>query len=978
MSKQITPIPFRELLTWITTEYRRDGSVFGVAKPFKATARKLPIFGESIETPIGPAAGPHTQFAQNIIAAYFAGARFFELETVRAETKADGDPAIDAADECYHYGCPSPLTAEQAFDEYVKAWCACKIMAKAFGLGSGDGFVFHMSVGGSLAELQSQPIDTFLRNMLDASGTAVFRECLDTLREFFPEEADYIGAISPCISRSVTLAADVQASAAAIEEMAAYLMLEKHLHLFVKCAPTLLGCEYARYMLAQLEYRYIQLDDRDFLGCMQYDEAIALFPRLKALSQEHGLEFGIKMGGSLPVAGKVGEEPAKKYLSGKALYALTASLTYQLARDLKDYSIRISYSGGADAFHAAPLFECEVWPITMASTILKPGGYQRFTQIAHQLVPSMYGAFGRINVHSLRQVVQSMLSDMHLVKLSQDAPDYKLDKPVPLLDCFTAPCKHVCPIGQDIPEYLELASKGKYVDALRVITETNPLPFITGCLCTHPCMDKCVRNHYDKPTNARFGKLLIARMAYDAYMETVEPPAPADTTAKVAVIGGGATGMSAAYFVGRAGIPVTLFERSGKLGGVVRHITPDSRISDEDVDKDAALMMKMGVDVRLNTDAPSVAELKAMGYTHIFIATGAWKHNTLDISRGNAIPAFEWLRDFRAKKDVPLGHVVVVGGGNVAVDVARAAVVAGATSSTLLYRRTRKYMPASHLEIEKALADGVQLAELSLPAEKAGSKLLCSKLVLGAPDASGRRAPLDMGDFSLIPCDTIITALGESVHSDLFTENGIEVDEAGFPAFQTNLEGVYAGGAAIRRAADVVEGIADAKAFAEIVIGEAHAYAIPAGSQVEPAAAIAKKGILCDLARTEGDRCLNCATVCQVCADVCPHRANVAVVLPDGRRQILHIDRLCSSCGNCATFCPYTSAPAQDKFTLFSDSAAFEASGSQGFLPLGGSKVLVRLAGRVSEVDLDTANDLPADIEVFILTVLQDYAYLLA
>ena len=109
-----------------------------------------------------------------------------------------------------------------------------------------------------------------------------------------------------------------------------------------------------------------------------------------------------------------------------------------------------------------------------------------------------------------------------------------------------------------------------------------------------------------------------------------------------------------------------------------------------------------------------------------------------------------------------------------------------------------------------------------------------------------------------------------------------------------------------------------------------------------------------------------------------PSRANAAVVLPDGRRQILHIDRLCSGCGNCAAFCPYASAPAQDKFTLFSDAAAFEASGNQGFLPLGGSRVLVRLEGQVSEVDLDAANDLPADIEVFILTVLKDYAYLLA
>ena len=979
MSKQITPIPFRELMRWITTEYQRDGSVFGVTKPFKATPRKLPIFGEHIESPIGPAAGPHTQFAQNIIAAYFAGARFFELETIRSGAPAGGNPAIDAADECYHYGSPSPLSPQQAFEEYVKAWCACKMMAKAYGLGDSEGFVFHMSVGGSLTDIQCETTDSFLNRMMNASNTPVFQECLAILKEFFPEEADYIATISPRISRSVTLVPALNAPAKAIEEMAAYLMLEKQLHLFVKCAPTLLGCEYARYMLGQLEYRHIQLDDRDFLGCMQYEDAVALFGRLQDLANENSMEFGIKMGGSLPIAGKFGQESSgKMYLSGKALYVLTASLTYQLARDLKEKCVRISYAGGADAFHAAPLFECEIWPITMASTLLKPGGYQQFTQIAYQLVPSMYGAFGRINVHSLRQAAQNMISDMHVVKISQETPRYKLDKAVPLLDCFTAPCKHVCPIGQDIPEYLELASKGKLVEALRLITETNPLPFITGCLCTHPCMEKCIRSHYDKPTNARFGKLLIARLAYDAYMETVQTPAPAHTAAKVAVIGGGATGMSAAYFVGRAGIPVTLFERSDKLGGVVRYITPDSRISDEDVEKDAALMMKMGVDVRLNTEAPSVAELKAMGYTHIFIATGAWKHNELDIPRANAIPAFEWLRDFREKKDVPLGHVVVVGGGNVAVDVARAAVVAGAASSTLLYRRTRKYMPASHLEIEKALADGVQLAELSLPVEKAGSsKLLCSKLVLGAPDTTGRRTPVDMGDYTLIPCDTIITALGESIHSNLFTENGIEVNEAGFPSFKTNVDGVYAGGAAIRRTSDVVEGIADAKAFAEIVIGQAHTYTIPDEAQVEPAAAIAKKGILCDFARTEGDRCLNCATICQVCGDVCPSRANVAVVLPDGRRQMLHIDRLCSSCGNCATFCPYASSPARDKFTLFSDRSAFEESSNQGFLPLGGSRVLVRLENQVAEIDLDTPNDLPADIEVFILTVLKQYAYLL-
>ena len=176
----------------------------------------------------------------------------------------------------------------------------------------------------------------------------------------------------------------------------------------------------------------------------------------------------------------------------------------------------------------------------------------------------------------------------------------------------------------------------------------------------------------------------------------------------------------------------------------------------------------------------------------------------------------------------------------------------------------------------------------------------------------------------------------------------------------------------------MVEGIADAQWFANAVIGEAHKYAIPAHAKAGRADAIAKKGVLCESAKCEGDRCLTCNVVCQVCADVCPNRANVVVELPDGRHEILHVDRMCNECGNCAIFCPYDSAPYRDKFTLFKTREGFDESvNNQGFLPLGGSRVLVRLDGKVFEADLNAKNDLPAGIEVFILTVLSKYAYLL-
>ena len=142
---------------------------------------------------------------------------------------------------------------------------------------------------------------------------------------------------------------------------------------------------------------------------------------------------------------------------------------------------------------------------------------------------------------------------------------------------------------------------------------------------------------------------------------------------------------------------------------------------------------------------------------------------------------------------------------------------------------------------------------------------------------------------------------------------------------------------------------------------------------------LAKRGDVCtDCASYEDSRCLGCATVCETCTEVCPNRANVVITLPDGRHEILHVDRMCNECGNCAVFCPYDSAPYRNKFTLFLTREGFdESTENQGFLPLEGRKVLVRLDGKVFEADLDGQNQLPADVETFILTVLKDYAYLL-
>ena len=982
MSELMTPIPFRELMTWITTEYRRDGAVFGVHKPYKAGMKKLPIFGETIETPFGPAAGPNTQLAQNIIAGYFAGARFFELKTVQKMDGADlaaciNRPCILAEDECYNCEWSTELYVQQAFEEYVKAWCALKIMSKVYGLGDPNGFVFNMSVGYDLAGIQGEKIDTFLNGMVDASKTPIFQECIAVLKEFFPGESDYIDTITPHVSGSVTVSTLHGCPPDEIERIASYLLEKKHLHTFVKCNPTILGYETARSILDSMGYDYIAFDDHHFKEDLQYADAVPMFHRLQALADKEGLEFGLKLSNTFPVDVKAGELPSEEmYMAGKSLFPLTTTMAAMMAKEFGG-KLRLSYAGGADAFNIDKLFACGIWPITMATTELKPGGYQRFTQIGDKLDALDFKPFTGVDVVGIEALSLAARSDKYHVKAIKPLPRRKLYDKVPLLDCFTAPCKGGCPIHQDIPEYIELCRKGAYASALRLITEKNPLPFITGTICAHNCMTKCMRNYYDEPVNIRATKLVAAEKGYDAYMSKITPPAPVTDGRKVAVIGGGPTGMSAAYFVGRAGIPVTLFEKADRLGGIVRQVIPAFRISDEAIDKDVALMEKMGVEVKLNTEAPSVAELKAQGYTHIFFAVGAWKAGRLDIP-GNVVPVIGWLRDMKAGKDVSLGHVAVVGGGNTAMDAARAALRAGAKSSTLVYRRTKKYMPADAEELEMAIADGVEFLELVAPVEQKDGKLICEKMKLGDPDEKGRRKPVPTGEMVEIPCDTVVSAVGEKVESEVFTRNGITVDEKGIPAFKTNLEGVYAGGDAMRGPATVVEGIADAQYFANAVIGEAHKFAIPAKAVATREEAVAKKGVLCESAKCEGNRCLTCNVVCQVCADVCPNRANVVIELPDGRQQILHVDRMCNECGNCAVFCPYDSAPYREKFTLFLTREGFDESvNNQGFLPLGGKKVLVRLDSKVFEADLDAKNDLPADIEVFIWTVLTKYAYLM-
>ena len=980
MSEKMYPIPFKSLMNWIVTEYAREGEIFGVHTPYYATGKTLPIFGERIETPFGPAAGPNSQLAQNIIAAYMAGARFFEVKTVQ---KMDGAelaacvprPCILAADEGYNQEWSTELEVPQARDEYIKAWCALKVLSKVYGFGDPDGFVFNMSVGYDLEGIKGEKVNTYIDNMMDASETKQFKECLEVLTELFPAEKDFIASISPRVSRSVTVSTLHGCPPQEIERIASYLLTEKHLHTFVKCNPTILGYKTARTILDSMGYDYIVFDEHHFNEDLQWVDAVPMFERLQALADSKGLEFGLKLSNTFPVDTTRNELPGTEmYMSGRSLFPLTIEMCNRISRQFNG-KMRISFAGGAEFFNCDKLFAAGIWPITVATTILKPGGYNRLHQMVEKTEKLPYKAFCGTDSSAISDLSTASHTDFHHLKPIKPVASRKSEEKVPWIDCFTAPCKGGCPIHQDIPEYIELCRKGLYGPALKLITEKNALPFITGTICAHRCQNKCSRNFYEESVQIRDTKLVAATKGYGALMADIKVPAKVEGK-KAAIIGGGPTGIAAAYFLGRAGIETTIFEREEKLGGVPRYVIPAFRISDEAIDKDIALMERYGVEVKCGLPAPSVEELKKLGYTHILIATGAWQAGKLDIP-GNVKGVIGWMKEMKTQVKPCLdGHVVVVGAGNTAMDAARVAKRMGAASSTIVYRRTKKEMPADEHELKLAIDEGVNLVELAAPVAQENGKLKLEKMKLGEPDASGRRSPLATGEFFEIPCDLVISAVGEKVDAKLMADNGIEMERKG-PAFKTNVENVWCAGDAHRGPATVVEGIADAASFAEAVIGEAHTYDIPEAAYPSKAQAIAKKGILkmAKDACCEGSRCLDCNTVCENCADSCPNRANVVIKLSDGRHQILHIDKMCNECGNCTQFCPYASEPCRDKFTLFQTKEDMEDSRNAGVLFLGGDKVLVRMA-EVKEYDLSQPNELPKEIENLILTVRSKYAYL--
>ena len=1033
------PIPFGELLTRIMGEFRNHDSIFSIDKAqfYKDDRKKtVNVFSQSCTTPMGPAAGPHTQLSQNIVASYLVGARFIELKTVQIMDHLEiAKPCIDARDEGYNVEWSTEYTLEKAYDEYLKAWIVLHMIESAMEgkVVEKPSFIFNMSCGYNLEGIKQEKMQIFIDSMIDAGKKPLFDEYINEakalLDEGILEGSDWEGReecvrktldkISRNICPSVTVSTMHGCPPKEIEAICSYLLTEKKLDTFVKLNPTLLGYDTVRKVLDDLGFNYVVLKRESFEHDLQLSDAKAMLHRLVELAGKEGRKFGVKLTNTLGNVNPQDVLPGdERYGSGRILLPLSTRVALILSEEFNG-TLPISYSGGVSALSVKELFEIGIHPIALATDMLHPGGYAKMKQLC-EICKEAPEAWKKetIDVSRLRKFVEEVSSPKGIAgKEFRGTNSSKVGTPLSLFDCYVAPCVEACPIHQPIPEYVALAGEGRLAEALSLIYTSNALPNITGWICDHQCQNHCTRMDYEGPVQIREVKRIAAEKGFDEFKASMweKPDEPADV--KAAVIGAGPAGLAAAYFLAVAGFDTSVFEKEKNAGGVVANIIPEFRIPLEAVEKDVQFIKDNGVKFDFGTEK-TIKELRDEGFEYIFVGVGATASNDPHVSgNGPRESAISFLLRSKNGEKINLGkNVVVVGGGNTAMDAARMAIrTQGVESVTVVYRRSQSEMPADREEYEMALSDGVKFLFLANPSDVTDGIMNLKKMVLGEKDASGRRKPVESGETFSLDCSYMISAIGEKADQNVLDAIGVGEEGKVYIIGDTKtgpstvVRCIASAQSAVDDAIDKVyedilsqddekecdcEGECTCSSQEEEVIEEDEDIDEIRSEEDDFFASIREKksSVLLsasktskDFLKTEAKRCLECSYYCNKCTEVCPNRANVMLDMRDTGLfddpfQILHLDAYCNECGNCAAFCPHDGGPYLKKFTLFSRLDDFENSTNSGFYSEN-DQVKIRLDGKIIDGEIDKDGklvaDVPEEVKAMVETVFVSYSYLL-
>ena len=937
---RFTPLDAATLLRWMQHDlpnkqlFGIDRELFFMPKPDDPF--RMERYGKVLETPLGVAAGPHTQLAQNILSAWLCGARYIELKTVQVLDELNvAKPCIDMADEGYNCEWSQELKLDQSFEEYLKAFVLLYVLRDMLNLpveaepGKGPGFIFNMSAGYNLEGIKSPAVQRFLDRMENAEEDV--KRIKAGLAPLYPAIEKM--PIPARLSDNLTVSTMHGCPPDEVESIGRYFITERKYNTTIKLNPTLLGPERLRDILnTQLGYD-VCVPDEAFGHDLKYNDGVAIIRNLAAAAETAGVAFGLKLTNTLETANEKQNLPRSEgmvYMSGRSLHPISINLAERLQQEF-DGKLDIAFSAGVDTFNVADTLACGLRPITMSSDILKPGGYGRLHQYLDTLRAEMRkagahtiaeweksrspiaGNPGFANLVSYAAAVLGKRSRYHKERFPYVS--VKTERPLPRFDCAAAPSMSGCPAEQDIPRYLDAVARGDFELAWRVITATNPFPNVQGMACNHQCQSRCTRINYDKPLMIREVKRFVAEKMAEAASSV---PA-AQTGKRAAVIGAGPAGLSCARFLSAQGVEVHLYEEKPVLGGMAGDAIPAFRLTGDSLRRDIDAILKLGV--RLHKDTPVDAALfdtLAEENDAVYIAVGAQESLPLGIPGEDAAGVLDQLSFLSAvRRCEPTGigsHAVVIGAGNSAMDCARAArrLVGENGSVTIAYRRTRKEMPADIEEIEAALDEGVRIVELCAPEEVLAdggrvSGLRCRRMRLVPDPDGGRPRPVPTDETFTLGADTLIVSIGQRVKAS-FLPDAMTL-KADPHTSQTSLPNVFAGGDAVRGAATLINAVADGRHAAETILSRLGlsaqaATATPSderrpdldGLRIRQATRVmgpalperspedrldfdpAIRTLTEEEAMDESRRCLQCDLVCNVCTTVCPNRANIALL----------------------------------------------------------------------------------------------------
>ncbi len=435
MNDQMTPLPFLAMLKELLEEYPGKKSFFGV--PVQRGNREF-------VSPLGPAAGPHTQLAPNLVAAFGAGASFFELKTVQImEGEALGlqKPCIYTGKEVYNTEWSTELTVEQAAAEYLKSYWLIHLLSMEFSLAKPQHLVYLPSIGYNLEGLKSRKINGFLEVMADGRKAEIWqemkRDTLENLHLFHHVTKQQVEKIPTRIADTVTLSTMHGCRKEEIFDMARYLMEDKGFHTYIKLNPTLLGRERVREILDAMGYYQVVLEETSFQEDLTLEEAVDMLEKLLQTGQNCGCRFGVKLTNTLPVRIVEGELPGQTmYMSGPPLYPLAVGVGACLGGHFGN-RLPMSYSGGADPDNVSALTACGFYPVTISSALLKPGGYRTLSRM-NDRIPESYKTLGY--AEKTEKILPKVLAALAKTVLQEETYRYRKGPSFPPKEPYSPVC----------------------------------------------------------------------------------------------------------------------------------------------------------------------------------------------------------------------------------------------------------------------------------------------------------------------------------------------------------------------------------------------------------------------------------------------------------------------------------------------------------------------------------------------------------